>query len=113
MIEINHLYFGDGRLPDKSDQILEKLEKIIMENAELYALIQALPAQMEKVKTEITGKIEDLELAISGGVPSEVVAALDTVKASLDALDAIVPDAVEPAPVEDPVVEPPVDPLVA
>jgi len=92
--DVNNFFYGDGRMPDlKYDQILEKLEQIIMENAELFALVTALPAQMEKVKDEITAKIAAMETALGADVPTEVVAALEAVKASLDGLDAIVPDA--------------------
>ncbi len=70
-----------------------------MQNEELYEIVKAMPAQVEKVKTEITGKLADLEAALAaalaaagGEVPSDVVAAIDSMKAAIDTLDAFVPD---------------------
>lgn len=65
---------------------------------ELKAQIEALTAQNEKAKTEIIGKISDLETALAnaGETTPEVDAALAALKTSVQGSDDIVPDAVEP-----------------
>jgi hypothetical protein len=105
--DVNNFFYGDCRMPDaKYDAILEKLEIIIMQREELYAIINAMPAQMTKIKDEINGKIADLEAALAqmDVVPDDVAASIDALKSSADALDGIVPDAVveETTPVDTP-----------
>lgn len=77
--------------------------------------IQAVVAQLGKVKAEILGKIAALEAAQGAG--EDLSAPLADLAAAAQALDDVVPDAVvEPAP--EPVVEPapepaaPVEPVV-
>ena len=65
--------------------------------------LSAVKAQLLKARTEILGKIVDLESAIdAAGQPSaEVTAALEELTSVAQSLDDIVPDApVEDAPVE-------------
>lgn len=113
-------------------KILKLLEKLIMQNAEMYAFVQTLPAaiaavkaQVEKAQVEIVAQVAALnEALVAGGtVPEAVVTAMDAINAATNslavtatALDDMNPDpVVEPAPVEpapEPVVEEPapVDP---
>lgn len=74
--------------------------QIIMTQEELLGQLQALKAQNEKAKVEITGKIAALEGAIAnqGNTTPEVDAALADLKQSIQGTDDIVPD----APVEEP-----------
>ena len=71
---------------------------IMTTQAELAASIEAISAQVTKVSGEINGKIAALEAALtqSGAVPltANQQAALDSLTATVNALDAIVPDAV-------------------
>lgn len=70
-----------------------------MTQEELLAELQALKAQNEKAKVEITGKIATLEAAIAnqGNTSPEIDAALADLKTSIQGTDDIVPDA-PPAP---------------
>lgn len=81
------------------DFLISKIDRIVMTNEELAKGLSDLNAQLGKVNTEITGKIADLEAAItgSGSVPQTVVDAFNALKPAVQALDDIVPDA--PAPV--------------
>lgn len=58
--------------------------------------VDAITAQLGKVKDEVVGEIGKLEAALAAGVTPDLTA----LKAAADALDAIVPDVVE-----DPVAE--------
>lgn len=62
-----------------------------MNQEELAAQLAALKEQNEKAKTEITGKISELEAA-PGQTSPEVDAALAALKASVQGTDDIVPD---------------------
>lgn len=75
----------------------------------------AIKAQLVKARTEIVGKIADLEaaLAASGEPSAEVTAALDEIRGIAQSLDDVVADAPVAAPdepVEDEASEP-VDPV--
>lgn len=70
--------------------------------------VDAVVAELGKAKTEIVGKIADLQAQIDAGVPAEQLD-LSALTAAAQALDDVVPDA--PAPVVDPV--PPVEPPVS
>jgi hypothetical protein len=68
-----------------------------MQNQELFDAVIALQPQIEKVQTEITGKIAELEAALAAAstaeIPQAVVDAVAAVQVAVNALDAIVPDA--------------------
>jgi len=75
-------------------QLLGRL--IIMSQAQVDA-IKALTDQVRKAKGEIVGKIADLEAAIGANDTAAVDAALLDLKAAVQGVDDIVPDApVEP-----------------
>ena len=73
--------------------------------------LRNIEKQLNKAKTEVTGKIEALEgaLATSGEQTQEVTDAVAALKAVSQNLDDVVADVVEP--VADPVVEPVADPV--
>lgn len=78
---------------------LNSLVKTLMTTqAELGAAIEAISAQLTKVSGELKGKIAALETALTnaGAVPLTATqqVALDSLTATLNDLDAIVPDAV-------------------
>lgn len=84
------------------------IKEIQMAFAQIQEVLEALNTQLTKVATEITTKLDELYDAIeeAGEVPPAVEAALVNLQATVDALDAIVPDAVEePEVPEEPVVE--------
>lgn len=89
------LFFWGKRRAREHRALIYRLECIVMQNKELYDAVAALSDQMNKVKTEIVTKVADLEAALnsSGSVPADVAAAFASVKAAVDTLDAIVPDA--------------------
>lgn len=105
------LFFWGKRRAREHRALIYRLECIIMQNKELYDAVTALADQMNKVKAEIVTKVTDLEAALnaSGSVPVEVADAFASVKAAVETLDAIVPDA--PAAVDAPEVEDVEDPL--
>lgn len=65
-----------------------------MTQEELAQALNDVAAQVDKVKTEITNKIADLEAAIAtaGTTTPAVDAALTALKASVQTADDIVPD---------------------
>lgn len=71
------------------------LWRISVNQTELAQALTDLGTQLTKASAEITGKIADLEAAISnaGSTTPEVDAALAALKVSGQALDDIVPDA--------------------
>lgn len=79
--------------------IIVRLERIIMNQAELAKSLEDLKAQADKAKAEIVAKVQSLEDAIAaGGATSpEVDAALADLKGSVQGLDDLNPDA-PPAP---------------
>jgi len=66
--------------------------------AELAQALTALGAQLEKARGEITQKVSDLEAALAGAanVTPEVQAAFDALKAKVQVLDDLNPDAPTP-----------------
>lgn len=76
-----------------------------MTNAELKEGLDAVTATVGKVKAEVEttlAKVTELETALanSGTVAPEVQTAFDALKASVESVDALIPDApVEDAPV--------------
>lgn len=89
------------------NELEHKLNKILMNQAELAAGLRTIQTQVGKVATEqatrfdsLSAKITELEaiIAAGGDVTEEVTTALDGVKVALQALDDTIPDAppVEP-----------------
>lgn len=100
-------HFGDSA---NLRTINRKLDKLIMKVSELVAALETVRVQLKKSSDEILKKIADL----SAGDPDlspETLAKLAELKADVQALDDIVPDAVptpDPAPEpEPPTPEPP------
>jgi chromosome segregation ATPase len=61
---------------------------------ELAAQLVALNDQVNKARTEVLAKLLDLEAQLSNvDLPAEAQAALDALKASVQAVDDVVPDA--------------------
>lgn len=81
---------------ERFQSINTTIEELKMQMQELATALTEVRDQMAKVKSELDGKITALEDAIvdAQNVPDEVVALVADVRTSLDALDAIVPDAV-------------------
>lgn len=79
--------------------ITTKLHQMALSQSELAQQLADVKAQVEKSRTEIVGKIQQLEDALedAGNVSPEVENALSELKASVQAVDDIVPDAEEPA----------------
>jgi hypothetical protein len=68
-------------------------EDVLMKLAELEALVAALPAQLEKIQTEILARIAALEQSLEDTEVSEAtVTAINAVRAATQKLDDIVPD---------------------
>lgn len=80
----------------KSD--LEKLEqRLNMKVSEVQAALEAVSVQVDKAKQEIVDKIAALEAAIGDAdLPPEAAAALESLKAKVQEMDDIVPDAPPP-----------------
>lgn len=74
---------------------------IMTTTAETVASIEALTAQVVKIRTETVAELQKLRDQISSGsmTPTEVVAALDALKSELQTSDDVIPDA---SPVEPP-----------
>jgi len=75
-----------------------KFNQIMATQAELAQQLRDITAQNEKSRTEILGKIADLEaaLAAAGNTSPEVDEAVAALKASVQTDDDIVPDAPTP-----------------
>lgn len=84
-------------LPQSDDSINLKLNQIMATQAELARELRDIKTQNDKARAEILQKIEDLEAAVvaAGQVTPEVQEALDSLKASVQTDDDIVPDATE------------------
>lgn len=97
-IRVDH-YHHITQPPDIPASIEERLDKIMTTQAEFALQIEALTAQNDKARAEVLGKIADLQAALdaAGTVDPAVLAAFDSLKASVQADDDIVPDA-DPAP---------------
>jgi ABC-type transporter Mla subunit MlaD len=74
-------------------KLIKKLNQIIMTQEELAIQLNEIRDQADKSKNEIIQKISDLEAAVSnaGATTPAVDAALSSLKASIQALDDIVP----------------------
>lgn len=89
-----------SELATKQDilQAIAAITNLIMaKNSELAGIINGIKTQVDKVKGEITKKIQDLEDALNTAhddeIPAEVATALDNLKSSVQGADDIVPDA--------------------
>ena len=84
-----HVYHHDDR------KVILYLKRIIMNMQELAQGLTDLKAQTDKARAEVVKKIADLEAAIAnaGNTTPEVDAALEALKASVQATDDVVPDA--------------------
>lgn len=80
--------------------IIKKLDKIMSDQTQLAADLQALTAQTEKAKAEIIAKVAELEAAITnaGNTTPEVDAALAGLKAAVQGVDDLNADAPPPPP---------------
>jgi hypothetical protein len=76
-------------------KLLERLDSIMTTQAELQSQIETLTAQAEKAKGEILDKLVELQAAIDEAdeVDPGVLAAFDGLKAVVQGVDDIVPDA--------------------
>lgn len=88
--------------------INNKLTQIMATQAQVAADLVALTDQVTKIKSEVTGKLQELADAIAaqGTASPEVEAALAGLKAEVQAVDDLVVDPLPPAPP----VEPPANP---
>ena len=78
--------------------IIKQLKQIQMTNEELVSGLAEVTATVGKVKAEVEttlAKVTELETALanSGSVSPEVQAAFEGLKASVETVDALVPDA--------------------
>jgi hypothetical protein len=101
-IEVHHyVHFAEpapSALVRVVQTILEKVNAIVTTQAELAADLTAVKDQITKIGAETTAtlqKVADLETALgnAGNVSPEVQAAFDALKASVQAVDDLVPDA--------------------
>ena len=80
---------------------IKQLKGLIMATqAELSQQISQLSTQLERVHTEITDKVTNLEQKIqeSGNVSQEVTTAMEQLKSRVQLLDDITPDTPSPTP---------------
>jgi len=84
-----HVYHHDDR------KVILYLKRIIMNMQELAQGLTDLKTQTDKARAEVVQKIADLEAAIAnaGNTTPEVDAAIEALKASVQATDDVVPDA--------------------
>jgi chromosome segregation ATPase len=78
--------------------IISRLEKIMSDQAQLATDLTAVTQQIAKIGTETAAtlqKVTDLEAALNAGgaVTPEVQAAFDALKAQVQVVDDLVPDA--------------------
>jgi len=87
---------------EETEHDKNKLDRIIMNQAELAAGLKAIQTQVGKVAAEqaaksdaLIAKVAELEaiIAAGGDVTPEVTEALEGVKTALQALDDVIPDA--------------------
>lgn len=78
-----------------TENIIDKLNLILMNQQELAQALTDLQTQTDKAKAEVLGKIAELEAAIAaaGSTTAEVDTALANLKASVQGVDDIIPDA--------------------
>lgn len=71
----------------------KRLNAIMTKIVEVAELVTALVAQLDKAKSEILSKIEELQQQLSDvDLPHEAEAAIEDLKAAVQALDDVVPD---------------------
>jgi len=88
-----HIYhhFVEECSDSKLDLIIQKLNSIIMTDAELKDLLVAANEKVDKIKTEIQA-LKDL-VAASENVPQDVVDAVNALGSNLQSADDLNPDA--------------------
>lgn len=93
-----HHHYKLSKVLNKLNQILNQLSKMAKSQAETAQELRDIKAQNEKARVEILEKIKALEeaLAAAGNTSEEVDAAVQDLKASVQADDDIVPDAPQP-----------------
>lgn len=76
-------------------------KEVAMKLFELSAVITALVGQVEKVKTEVLARIDELDQALLDvTLPADAEAALEALRAGIETLDDLNPDVVaEPEPI--------------
>ncbi|HEU4590840.1 MAG TPA: hypothetical protein VFS13_08025 [Steroidobacteraceae bacterium] len=89
------------------NELLDTIKRLETKMGAVADALAGVQNELAKAKTEIVGKISDLEtqLANAGKLDGADQAAIDAVKAAAADLDSIVPD----APVEPPVTDQPAD----
>jgi hypothetical protein len=101
-IEVHHyLHFAEpapSSLVRAVQTLVEKVNAIVTTQAELAAALSELKSTIDKIGTESTTtlqKVTDLETALAnaGNVDPAVQEAFDALKASVKAVDDLVPDA--------------------
>ncbi|MBP8100964.1 MAG: hypothetical protein KAY54_03685 [Burkholderiaceae bacterium] len=93
-VQVDH-YHHIPQPPEIPASIQERLDRIMTTQAELALQIAALTEQNEKARAEVLAKIADMQAALdaAGAVDPAVLTAFDSLKASVQADDDIVPDA--------------------
>ncbi len=93
-VQVDH-YHHIPQPPEIPASIQERLDRIMTTRAELALQIAALTEQNEKARAEVLAKIADMQAALdaAGAVDPAVLTAFDSLKASVQADDDIVPDA--------------------
>lgn len=89
------------RLAKVLNEINTKLQQSMITQAQVAADLVSLTSQVDKIKTEVTQKLQELATAITnqGNAAPEVEAALTALKTSVQAVDDLIPDQVPtPAP---------------
>jgi len=87
-----HFTIKDNRETEKLlHTIINKLNQLIMTNAELKDLLVAANGKVDKVKTEIQA-LKDL-VANSANVPQDVIDAVNALGSNLQSADDLNPDA--------------------
>ena len=97
LLELAHAIAGVAN-DHNTHVILRRIEeaerKILMKTNELEGQLNTLKAQVDKSKTEVLKRIADLEGALANtDLPDAAVTALDALKASVQSVDDINPDA--------------------
>lgn len=93
-----HHHFGERKLEHLIQTLLIQGDKLMATQAELAAELRTVKASVEKIGTEtrtLITRVETLTAAVEAGgnVSPEVRAAMDELKAQVEVVDALVPDA--------------------
>jgi hypothetical protein len=90
--------------------IPKQMRMIMIKVNDLAGIIESYRLQLEKVRLELTGLIDNLENSLANvAIPEEAVTALEGLKEVINLMDSKVPDqVVEPTPDEPPVEDQPV-----